>query len=497
VPHVETLPLRRLEREESSELVREIVGSAGALSREVVEEIVERTDGVPLFLEELTKAVVESSISSANEGKAAVFAMPLTSPAVPATLHASLMARLDRLGSTAKEVLQTGAVIGRDFSYELLAAIGQWTDWELRRALGRLVAAGLVFQREMPPRSSFLFKHALVQDIAYSMLLLGLRRSLHGRIARVLEEQFPDTIRVRPETLAHHFTEAGLFEKAVEYWCRAGRQSVAKSGFIEAMAQLETGLRLITNLPDTRERKQQELELQITLTGALTVMRGYAHPEVVASSSRARNLILETGRAGTSAHFLVLRALWAADFVGGKPKAALNHANEFLSLAQSQADPHVLAMGQWLVGRVLIATGDYPAATSHLESAVASYRAEKDWTFDPRLGADIGVTAVATWGLALWHRGYPDRARAATDEALRRARQLRHIHTLAYGLLIIGLAAVSAKNTAETEELGNELVALSDETGSRSSQDLAKSFRGRPWRDADGGKPLWSGSAKV
>src|SRR5262249_48876915 len=176
-----------------------------------------------------------------------------------------------------------------------------------------------------------------------------------------------------------------------------------------------------------------------------------------------------------------LRALWAADFVGGKPKAALNHANEFLSLAQSQADPHVLAMGQWLVGRVLIATGDYPAATSHLGSAVASYRAEKDWTFDPRLGADIGVTAVATWGLVLWHRGYPDRARAATDEALRRARQLRHIHTLAYGLLIIGLAAVSAKNTAETEELGNELVALSDENRFAFFSGFGQVFKGAAW----------------
>ena len=178
-------------------------------------------------------------------GKAAVSSVPATSPTVPATLHASLMARLDRLGSTAKEVLQFGAAIGRDFSYELLAAVGQWTDWELRSALGRLVAAGLVFQREMPPRASFLFKHALVQDIAYSMLLLGLRRSLHGRIARALEERFPDAMQGRPETLAHHFTEAGLFEKAVEYWCRAGRQSVAKSGFVEAITQLRTGLRLI------------------------------------------------------------------------------------------------------------------------------------------------------------------------------------------------------------------------------------------------------------
>ena len=211
-------------------------------------------------------------------------------------------------------------------------------------------------------------------------LVRGPRRSLHARIALALEERFPDVARTWPETVAHHFTGAGLFEKAAGYWCRAGRQSVAKSGFTEAIAQLRTGLRLIADLPDTRERKQQEVELQVTLIGVLQVIKGYAHPEVAASCTRARRLILETGRAGTSTHFLVLRALWSADIVGGKPRAALDHASEFLSLAQSQADPRLRAMGHWLVGRVLTAIGDYPAAISHLETAVASYRAEKNST---------------------------------------------------------------------------------------------------------------------
>jgi len=263
--------------------------------------------------------------------------------------------------------------------------------------------------------------------------------------------------------LAHHLTEAGFFEKAVGYWRRAGRQSVARSGFVEAITQLRTGLRLITNLPDTRERKRQELELQIALAGALTVVKGYAHSEVATAFDRAHSLISETGRAGTVVHFSMLRGLWAAEFVGGKPKAALDHANEFLLLAQSQRDSLVLATGHWLVGRVLIAVGDYPAAASQLERAVGSYRASEHRPFDPRLGADIGVTAVAAWALALWHRGYPDQASKAMDEALQRARQLRHPHTLAYALLIIGLAALSARKTAETEEFGDELVALSDE----------------------------------
>ena len=436
---------------------------------------------MPLFLEEVTKAVVETAILGADGGKAAVSSVPPTSPTVPATLHASLMARLDRLGSTAKEVLQFGAAIGRDFSYELLAAVGQWTDAELRNALGRLVAAGLVFQREMPPRASFLFKHALVQDIAYSMLLLGLRRSLHGQIALVLEGRFPEVMQGQPETLAHHFTEAGLFEKAVGYWCRAGRQSLAKSGFVEAITQLTTGLRLIADLSDTRECKQQELELQIALAGALTVVKGYAHPEVAEASERARSLISETGRAGSITHFSVLRWLWAADFVGGKPKAALDHANEFLSLARSQPDPRVSATGHWLAGRVLLTIGDYAAATSHLEHAMVSYRAGEHLPFDPRLGADIGVTAVAAWALALWHRGYPDQAREAADEALRRARQLRHPHTLAYALLIIGLVAIAGRKTAETDEIANELVALSDEHRFAFFSGSGQIFQGWAW----------------
>jgi adenylate cyclase len=230
------------------------------------------------------------------------------------------------------------------------------------------------------------------------------------------------------------------------------------------MAQLRTGLRLIAELPDTPERKQQELELQIFLASVLQVVRGYAHPEVAAACTRARSLILETRRAGTSAHFFVLRALWSADFVGGKPRTALDHANEFLSLAQSQTDIRLLAMGHWLVGRVLIAIGDYPAATAHLERAVTAYRAESHWKFDPQMGfADIGVIALAVWGLVLWHQGCPDQARKAADEALQRARQLGHTPSLAYALLIIGFRAIAARISAETEHVANELVALSDQ----------------------------------
>ena len=218
-PHVTTLSLRRLARDESGELVRGVIGSAARLSGDVIDEIVERTDGVPLFLEELTKAVIETAVAGRE-----LMAIPATSATIPATLHASLLARLDRLGPAAKEVAQVGATIGREFSYHLLAGAAQRTHTELRDALGRLLDAGLVFQRGIPPQATFLFKHTLVRDTAYSTLLRGQRQGLHAQIGAALEKHFPEIIETQPEIVAHHFTEGRLADKAVGYWLRAGKK---------------------------------------------------------------------------------------------------------------------------------------------------------------------------------------------------------------------------------------------------------------------------------
>src|SRR6202022_2086275 len=286
--HVTGLLLRRLGKDESSRLIRELAGDPARLPNAVLQEIVERTDGVPPFLEELTKAVLENT---------AVGAIGAAAAPVPATLHASLMARLDRLGPIAKEIAQAGAAIGREFSYELLAAIGQRSEAELQVGLGRLVAAGLLFQRGLPPEASFLFKHALVQDTAYSMLLRGPRQSLHARIAKAFEERFPAFADTQPEILAHHFTEAGLLEKAAEYWCRAGRQSEARGALVEAIAHLRRGLSLAADLPSTPKRARQKLELQIALAGALRSTKGFWHPEVAGAFEQARSLLSESGEA--------------------------------------------------------------------------------------------------------------------------------------------------------------------------------------------------------
>ena len=400
-PQVTTVSLRRLRRDESDELVHGIVGNIAALSTEVIDEIVERTDGVPLFLEELTKAVLEAASIGVGRGSAAVSDVPATSLAVPVTLHASLIARLDRLGSSVKEIAQVGAAIGRDFSYEFLVAAAQRPEAELRDALGRLVDAGLVFQHGVQPQARFLFKHALVQDTAYGMLLRGPRQALHARIARALEECFPAVAEMRPQILAHHFTEAGFLEKAVAYWCRAGELSAEKSALVEATAQLRRGLRLIAELPASRERKQQELDLQVTLARTLMFLKGYAHPELVEALTHARNLVVETSEAGTIRHFSVLDGLWVADYNLAKSKAALEKAQEFLLLAQSQIESGLLVVGHRLVGMTLLTIGDYSAALSHLERAASLYRPEEHRT----LTLTFPVSVLAHSAARLGHSG--------------------------------------------------------------------------------------------
>ena len=457
-PHVMALSLRRLGRDEASELVRGVFGNAAALPAEVVDEIVERTDGVPLFLEELTKAVFEAG---------AVRAIPTASAMVPATLHASLSARLDRLGPIAKEIAQTGAAIGREFSYELLAAAAQRSEAELQDGLGRLVASGLVFRRGMPPEASFLFKHALVQDTAYSMLLRGPRQALHARIARALEEGFPTLAETQPEILAHHCTEAGLLKKAVAYWCRAGQQSEAKSALVEAIAQLRRGLRVIADLPNTREHKRQELDLQVALAGALRSVKAFSHPEVAEAFDRAGKLVLESGEAGTISHFSVLFGLFGTKFHGGDPRAALEHAREFLSLAQSGTDSGLLVAGYQILGQALITIGDYSPAFPQLERGAKLYETERHRMLAFQIASDPGVTMRGCWAWGLWHRGYPDQASEVAQEVLRYARrQYAHpYHTLGLALHMIALIAIAARRVSEAEKVGNELVALGSEHG--------------------------------
>src|SRR5262249_39717075 len=264
------------------------VAGGKTLPHAVMQQIVERTDGVPLFGEELTKAVLESGMLHDVDGH---YELTGTLPAlaIPATLQDSLMARLDRL-ATAKGIAQMGATIGRQFSYALLHAVAQVDAQTLQRELGRLVEAELVYQRGLPPQSIYVFKHALIQDPAYESLLKSTRQQYHHRIAQVLEEQFPETAETQPELLAHHYTEAGLTEKAVHYWYKVGQSASQRSAHAEALSHLRRGLALLQMLPETPERTRREVDMLIALGASLIATKGYGASEAEQTYRYARQL---------------------------------------------------------------------------------------------------------------------------------------------------------------------------------------------------------------
>ena len=286
-PYVTALTINRLGNREVGAMIDRMIGNK-PLPASIRQDILERTDGIPLFVEEMTKAVLES----ADEGEArqTAAAIPSNTLAVPATLHASLMARLDRLGP-AKEVAQIGAAIDREFSHALLAAVVRKPEAELGTALDRLIQAGLLFRQGVPPHATYLFKHALVQDAAYGTLLREPRRALHARIADVLENQFPEIAENQPESLARHCTEAGMIEKAAGLWGKAGRQSLGRSALVEGIEQLNRALGQLTTLSSTPELRSEQIILQVALISPLMHVKGYSAPETKAAVERARLLI--------------------------------------------------------------------------------------------------------------------------------------------------------------------------------------------------------------
>ena len=339
-PHVTALTISRLARREIAALIDRVTGNK-PLPANIRDDIVERTDGIPLFVEEMTKAVLEAESEGIPER--VVAAIPSPSLAVPASLHASLMARLDRLGS-AKEVAQIGAVIGREFSYDLLAAVAGKSDAELQTALDSLIEAGLLFGQGMPPHATYLFKHALIQDAAYGTLLREPRRVLHTRIAESLASQFPQIAENQPELLAHHWTEAGLIEKAAGFWGKAAQRSLERSALVEAVAHLTRALEQIATLPPSPNVRREQIKLQSALITPLIHVKGYAAPETKAAAEQAKLLIEQAEARGETPEdplmwYLVLYGFAAGYFVAFNGDVLRELAEEFITRAEKQGRP--------------------------------------------------------------------------------------------------------------------------------------------------------------
>jgi class 3 adenylate cyclase len=415
--HVTSLMLNRLGEREAAAIIACLVGNQ-ALPADVLAEIVERTDGIPLFVEEMTKAVLEAE--SEGAARHTVAAVPAPALAVPASLHASLMARLDRLGP-AKEVAQIGSAIGREFSHALLHSVVRKPETELGSALDRLVQAGLLSRQGVPPQASYLFKHALVQDAAYGTLLREPRRALHARIAETLESRFAETAENQPEILAHHCTEAGQIEKAAGLWGKAGQQSLARSALVEAAVQLTRALDQIATLPGTAALRRERIKLQVALITPHIHVKGHAAAETKAAAEQARSLIEQAEALGEPSEdplllFSVLYAFCSANFVAFNGDVCRDLAAQFLALAKKQRATVPLMVGHCRMGMSLLATGDIAEGRGHFDTCRASSAGDAIW---PRpCGGDLSLPVVGS--VAAWlSRGCAQRRRRRAQECAR------------------------------------------------------------------------------
>jgi predicted ATPase len=392
------------------------------LPHEVLAQIIEKTDGVPLFVEEITKAILESGQLTAVDGHDALTGS-FSIWAIPATLQDSLMARLDRL-VTAKGVAQYAAVLGRQFSYELLQAVSQVDEAMLQHELSRLVEAEIVYQRGIPPQAIYTFKHTLIQDAAYASLLKSTRQRYHQRIAHVLESQFPETTEGQPEVLARHCTEAGLIAEAVGYWQQAAQCAVQRSDHVAALAHLHQGLGLLATLPETPQRLQREVHLLIALGASLLATQGFAAPEVGETYTRAHKLCQPL--ADPHQLFPVLRGLYVYSFARAEYQRAHALAEQLLALAHQAQDAAMLVAAHRAVGTTLFSLGEIALAHTHYTQGIALYDPQQYRTSVFLYGEDARVICHSYAALMLWLLGYPDQGLARSHEAMRQAQQSAH-----------------------------------------------------------------------
>jgi class 3 adenylate cyclase/predicted ATPase len=458
-PHVRMIQLNRLTRDQAGAMILDVAG-AKELPAEVFEPIISKTDGIPLFVEELTKMVLESGLLR-DAGDRYVTVGPVPNLAIPTTLHDSLMARLDRL-SAIKEIAQIGAAIGREFTYRLLAAVTPISDNALQAALGQLTRAELIFGRGEPPASTYIFKHALLQDAAYASLLRGRRQQLHRRIADVLKDQFADLAETQPQLIAHHLAQAGCTEPAIDYLRKAGHRAIERSGSAEAIGHLKRALELLQSLPGGREHKQTALELQVMLGQAMIACRGYA-------ASETREVLLQT-KALTDEHTDVLQkcailyGIWACYYVGGEVAMQQRAAAEFLAEAERHGDTAAICLSHRTLGTTYVTMGDFAAGRQHLERARKLYDPKHHSQSQHVYGQDIGATALCYLCWALWHLGYVDQASAVADEAVKRAEALSHPFTLAYTICHArGMMDVFRRCPADTRSYVGTVISICSE----------------------------------
>jgi predicted ATPase len=470
---VSVLALNRLDRHDRTVLLKQIAGGK-TLPNEVIAQIAERTDGVPLFVEELTKSVLESGLLREEQDRwVLVGALPPF--AIPRTLHASLLARLDRLAAV-RRVAQIGAAVGRQFPYELLRAVARLPEDELRAGLTQLVVSELVSQRGTPPDAVYTFKHALVRDAAHDSLLRNARQQLHAQIAEALETYSPEITESQPELLAQHYAEAGLLEKSVTYWGKAGHRSAARFAMAEAAAQFQKGLDQLALLPDSPERQNRELELRSGLGAALMAVKGSGALETGQVYARARQLWERLGSPSEFLHVAFGQSRYHLNC--GEFDRALRLDEDLLRLSRQRKDPTGLVLGHYSSGRTLLFLGRFASSRSRLEAGLALYDPISHRSLVHQTGSHRQVSSQAFLGIGLFCLGHPEQALAQSRAAVTEARRLAHPPSLAmsldYGARLLTLVG----DKAVLGEWADQLVVLAIEQGFPQWRGLGTVYRG-------------------
>jgi predicted ATPase len=453
--HVTTHTLKRLSRRNCEKIVSSILDRP--LPAAVIAQIVSKTDGIPLFVEELTKSVLESGVLDAA-GDQHQSPGSLTSLAIPDSLQDSLMARLDRLESV-KELGQLAAAIGRIFSHELIAAVSPLSVNDLDSGLNRLVHAGLVYRRGTPPNAEYEFKHALVRDAAYESLLKRHRQRLHGNIADVLAERFPSIAENEPELLAQHYSDAGQHAPALDYWRRAGRRAVERSANTEAVRHLTKALEILVELPDTTERAQWELEMQLNLGTAWMSTKGMGASEVTRAYTQARVLSERVGE--TTQLFTSTWGLWLNNLQRGQGNTAHEFSGQLLNIAKGQSDAALELQAHHAAWTTTLLRGEAGGCREHSARGLALYDEELHRSHRFSYGGhDPGVCGGVFHGLALWLLGYPNQAEESIKEAVTLGRKLSHPFSSAVGLGFATFIHHFRGEPAAAEAWAKELIAI-------------------------------------
>jgi len=456
--HMTPITLNRLERPQVEAMITQL-GGGKELPAEVVQYIVSRTDGVPLYVEELTKMLLESDLLK-EEAERYALAGELSSVAIPVTLQDSLMARLDRLPMV-REVAQLGAVLGREFAYEMLKALAAVEESTLQERLGQLVGAELLYQRGRPPRAKYIFKHALIQDAAYASLLKRTRQQYHRQIAKMLEAEFPETVEAEPELVAHHFTEAGLNEQAVSYWLQAGKRAARRSANVEATNHLTKGLEVLMTLPDSLERARQELDLQITLGPVSMAVKGFASLDTERVYARARELCQKVGE--TPQLFPVLVGLFRFHMLRAELQTTRELAEQLLSIARRIQDPELLLEAHRVLAAAMLWLGELAPARAHSKQGMALHDPQQHRSHAFVFGNDPGVGCQSFAAMSIWMLGYPDQALQSIHEALTMAQKLTHPFSLAFALTWTATVHQFRRDLQAVQESAEALMELSTE----------------------------------